>query len=520
MNQVIALLRVSTAAQAGADRSGLPAQREVVRQIAHRYHLTIIDTVELTDVSGTAVLHTPEMQNLLRRIEDPTITGLVAKEFSRVMRPDRFADMILLDVLAATNTLLYLPDGPVDLSSGSGRLLGGIRALMAGEERRQIVDRMKDAKEAMRRSGKSPDGGRSLPTGIAYDAVSGWTLTPAIETIKALFTAVALESQINYRELGRRFGFARNAIPYILRNPIYKGERVWAHCSSRSVRGDGRQARGRRRLRDPGDVIRVRVFSTPPVSPELWDRVQDVIDRKRDRTLALQRRHPGRFAYIGRLRCAVCDEPLYAQGIRARNTIRDYYYCKSRRPDQYAKAPQKCRNSYMQRTRLEPVLDQLVGRALLQDRFLADLVEEQLRRSAPDTGPSRQRIEGELVRLTKKRARILDAFVDQVIDRHERDQRLDQVEEERQRTRALLPLDQPPAVSLPDLREIVQVFVDWPFLSPAERRSLLAALGVEISVDNFTVTSLTLAGTYSQYDKRPRASCRRCPSPSSDPRRS
>ena len=59
-----------------------------------------------------------------------------------LMRPEKFTDYALLQHFMDTGTLLYLPDGPIDLASKSGRLLGTIRAAVAGLERREILDRI------------------------------------------------------------------------------------------------------------------------------------------------------------------------------------------------------------------------------------------------------------------------------------------------------------------------------------------------------------------------------------------
>ena len=39
---------------------------------------------------------------------------MLAKEFSRLMRPDHFADYVRLQHFIETKTILYLPDGPID----------------------------------------------------------------------------------------------------------------------------------------------------------------------------------------------------------------------------------------------------------------------------------------------------------------------------------------------------------------------------------------------------------------------
>lgn len=222
MRNVIELIRVSTDQQAAGDRGGIPAQREANRRTARAYGLQIVKTVEIVDVSGASVLASPEMKELIRLIESPDIKGVVAKEFSRLMRPEKFTDYALLQKFIDTNTLLYLPEGPIDLASKMGRLLGTIRAAVAGLERREIIERMQDAKEALRRAGKHPGGASSLPYGVGYSKEQGWYFTPEAEKVKEAF-ALYRSGHTGYDEIGRRLNIARTSVRFILENPIYTG---------------------------------------------------------------------------------------------------------------------------------------------------------------------------------------------------------------------------------------------------------------------------------------------------------
>lgn len=57
--KVIELIRVSTEAQAAADRASIPAQRAANRRTSAQYGLEIVGTIEFADVSGAAVLSSP-----------------------------------------------------------------------------------------------------------------------------------------------------------------------------------------------------------------------------------------------------------------------------------------------------------------------------------------------------------------------------------------------------------------------------------------------------------------------------
>jgi hypothetical protein len=121
MKNVVSFIRVSTEEQA-TKGAGIPAQRAANEKTAQQYGLKIVKTFELSDVSGTQVLKTPEMRQLMEMMESDEIHGVVVKELSRLMRPENF-DLSLLQHFVATRTLLYLPDGPHDVATDSGYLL-------------------------------------------------------------------------------------------------------------------------------------------------------------------------------------------------------------------------------------------------------------------------------------------------------------------------------------------------------------------------------------------------------------
>jgi DNA invertase Pin-like site-specific DNA recombinase len=111
--KVIELVRVSTESQAAEDRAGIPAQKTANRRTATQYGLEIVRTIQITDVSGTAVLRSPGMQELLRIIESPDIQGVVAKEFSRLMRPENFSDYALLQHFIELAPFFICRTGPL-----------------------------------------------------------------------------------------------------------------------------------------------------------------------------------------------------------------------------------------------------------------------------------------------------------------------------------------------------------------------------------------------------------------------
>jgi DNA invertase Pin-like site-specific DNA recombinase len=304
--RVIELLRVSTSAQAADDRAGLPAQREINRKTAKAFGLEIVKTIEIVDVSGARVLASPEMQELLRLIDSPDIEGVVMKEFSRLIRPDKFTDFTLLGVFIETKTLLFLPDGPLDLCTKTGQFMGTIRAAVAGLERQEIRDRMLDAKEAMRRVGKHPGGSSTLPYGVGYSKARGWHYTAEAAKVKKAFE-MFLSSQFAYAEIARELNIPRTSVRYILQNQIYTGLRVYDQKRDPSASGyvagqDGRHGYRKKIDRPKDEIIAVPVLQGI-VDLQDFVRVQHMIDLKRQKHWRTRSVHPQRYTYNGFLTC-------------------------------------------------------------------------------------------------------------------------------------------------------------------------------------------------------------------------
>jgi DNA invertase Pin-like site-specific DNA recombinase len=499
--KVIELIRVSTEGQAAEDRAGIPAQREINRRTANAFGLIIFKTIEIVDVSGASVLASPEMQQLLRLMESTEIHGVVAKEFSRLIRPEKFTDYALLQHFIDTGTVLYLPDGPIDLRSKTGRFIGTIRAAVAGLERREIVERMQDAKEAMRRAGKHAGGPSSLPYGVGYSKQRGWHLTAEAEKVKEAFS-LFLSGETSYLEIGHKLNIPRTSVRFILENPIYTGWRVYDEKRDPSASGyvagpNGRQGDRKKIARSPDEVIRVRVFDGI-VTEEDFNRVQNVIELKRKKHWRSRQDSPNRYTYNGFLTCGDCGQPLYTHSSKD-----DFYICKTRHTrERRLRARQglePCANRYMLRSRLEARIDQLLGTQLVKPEFLETVLDQYKVNQRPTLNPQidEQAVKEKLSALTAKSERILDAFLDGVIDRRQRDSLLEDTEREAATYRKLLgdsaaPLKPHPIEGVGTILSVVQPFAEWEFLSRDDRRKLLRLLCPEIAVDRYKVKYLTL----------------------------
>jgi DNA invertase Pin-like site-specific DNA recombinase len=500
---VVELVRVSTSAQAAEDRAGIPAQREINRRTARSYNLEIVETIEIVDVSGASVLASPEMQRLMRLIESPNIHGVVTKEFSRLMRPEKLTDYALLEHFIETKTVLFLPDGPIDLSSKTGKFFGTIRAAVAGLERRELLDRMHDAKETLRRAGKHAGGSSSLPFGVGYSKEGGWCYTPEAEKVKAAF-ALFSSGRFGYGEIAQRLNIPRSNLRYILENPIYTGVRVYDKKRDSTAAGyvprpSGRQGFRKKIKRSAEDVIRVRVLEGIVTEAE-FAHIQEMIEIRRTKHWRNRSGIPGRYTYNGFLKCGDCGASLYTH-----TSQREFYLCKTRHSRERRQRAQlnlePCANRYMLREKLEPRINSLLSEKLLDPQFLRTLMEiynDRVYRSPSqleqiDLASVHQKISA----LREKKERVLETYYDGVIDRKERDGVLASIERDIAAYHDVVGTSPPQRPELPIANlnvalQILEPFADWEYLTREDRRSLLRHLCPEISVFQYTIKSLTL----------------------------
>lgn len=494
---IIELIRVSTESQALADRAGIPAQKAINQRTIQAFGLRKVRTIEMVDVSGAAVMAAPEMTELLRLMESPYIHGVVAKEFSRLMRPENFSDFVLLQAFIDTKTVLYLPEGPIDFASKTGRLMGTIRAAIAGLERTEILERVWSAKEEKRRAGGHPNSWITLPYGVGYDKQRGWHYTAEAEKVREA-VRLFLSGQTSYKAVGEQLGIDAFNLRVILRNAIYAGWRVYtkrrdpspaAKCS----KPNGRQGDKPKINRAPDDVIRVKVMDGI-VTEEEFTQLQRILDLKRARHWRTRTDYVHRFTYNGFLVCGRCGELIYTHKRRA-----DYYVCKNRR---LTRAGQGCPNPFMRRDKLEVTLDSLFADRLTNRTFLEELAAQFHNHADPTHTDHVVRLDEQLHALRAKRDRVLSAFFDGVITREERDAQLSVIERDERVYGELLTQQAPQAeINASALAQAFAPFCEWKFLSRDHKRRLLSAITPEIHVDDYRVSGVTIISGLQRCDE-------------------
>jgi len=147
----------------------------------------------------------------------------------------------------------------------------------------------------------------------------------------------------------------------------------------------------------------------------------------------------------------------------------------------------------MARERLEIKLDALFADQLTDRQFIERCVEELEGRERQSNSVARiQRLNAQMSDLRERRTRVIDAFLEGVINRGERDVRLAAIDGDMQTAQHVLMCT---ATQLLDIKSMVEAFaplVEWEYWTRDQKRSVLATLTPDIRVADYQVATLGL----------------------------
>jgi hypothetical protein len=160
----------------------------------------------------------------------------------------------------------------------------------------------------------------------------------------------------------------------------------------------------------------------------------------------------------------------------------------------------------MDRPRLEEKLDNLFTDRLTDRGFLTEIYGSWRKRI--ETGADEQeagRLAARLAQLRQRRNRILETFYDGMLSREERDLKLAEVDTTTTEVQAaILRLNPAPEITPAQLAGILAPFLQWRYLTIADKRRLLAAMAPDIRVADYHVSEVGLR-LVSNEDSRSRA---------------
>jgi DNA invertase Pin-like site-specific DNA recombinase len=498
---VVALIRVSTDAQAAEDRAGIPAQKTACKQIAEKNGLTTKWVVQIEGVSGAAVMFSPGMKRLQQIVRSGQCHGIVMKEHTRLLRPDNFADYALLELLKDHHVRLYTTDGVLDLSTNTGQFFATVQFGMAGYERRVIRERTTAAKEELRRAGKCAGPDHTLPFGVRYDRQHDkyrW-VDHEIDRVVRLFELFT-EGKTKFSALARETAIPYGSIRYILTNPIYTGWRVYElqrDPSTKRIDTEGKYTDARKVKRE--EPIRVRIFEKGVVSEDLFARAQQLLILKRQMNWRRNNDGLDRFPYRGLIQCAECGSPLLSISHNNGRTHHDYYVCRCAHGSrgrwdveqgkfQWRVKNNSCPCLRMQRGRVDAILDNLISTRLSDPDFLFHLMRDhELALRSGDNLVRIDRLTKEIADAEERKRRLKVLYVKGDLDEREYETVKASIGAQIAAAQKLLTEIKPdvPHVSRKALAELVSPFCEWQTLSQQDRRSLLVSVAPVFRVGGY-----------------------------------
>lgn len=405
---VAAWIRVSTEMQARDDRAGIPRQREAVERAAKAHNLNIVRTFVLEGVSGSITGRTAEWAEIRRMLDSGKIRGVVCDAVDRLCRASDL-DLGVLTDLQRAGAAIYTPSEVRSLASSSDGLIAGILALVAGQEKREIVRRMVAGRESNRKKGRWTGDVARLPPGIHYNReTEEWSTTPEIETVIEQFRRVG-SGTTSIHALSVESGIPNKTLRDRFQNSLYRG--VLIHDTH--ILTDSTTGRRKRVKRTPDDVIKVQVFDNPPVPSRLTQAVDARMASNR-RAYKVRKEIAGDDVHHlrGMLICASCGSPMSTvrrhrqYGYRCSSAIRQH------RHDEPGRNVKPCSGREMPIEEVHLSVARMAFTKVGAEGWLEEALRMAIQKAgSDDKGEKLIKAKARLSGLVERRERLLDAYL-------------------------------------------------------------------------------------------------------------
>jgi site-specific DNA recombinase len=272
---------------------------------AKAYGWRIVETYDLSGVSGKKVLDHSEAQRMIADVRSGRIKALLFSRLARLARNTREL-LYIADLFKEQGADLVSLEEKIDTTSNAGRLLFTLMAALAEWERAEISSRVAAAVPARARAGK-PTGGKG-PYGYRWEndqLVPNPDEAPVVRRAYELFLELE-RVKTTVRKLNAE-GFSAKRGPWttttltrILADSVYCGVKVANYSRSRGNHKSWI-------LKPEEEWIRTSV--DPIVDQDTWNKVQAIIRKPPERS---RKSIPkvGRYLFGGLLTCE-CGTKLY-----------------------------------------------------------------------------------------------------------------------------------------------------------------------------------------------------------------
>ncbi|PLT33632.1 recombinase family protein [Bacillus sp. V5-8f] len=293
----------------------LSRHRDTLMAVVKKENHNVVGIFEEV-ISGESIYERPEMQKLLRLIEEMECDAVLVMDMDRLGRGDMYDQGTLDRAFRYSGTKIITPTEIYDPEDESWELIFSIKSLLSRQELKSITKRLQGGRHTSAAAGKSIS---KIPP-YGYKRTENLKLEPNPETdwvVKKMYEmmrdghgrqAIAAElDKLGVHPPDKKSDFwSPSSITAIIKNEVYMGHIIWGKFKSAKRNGK------RIRKKMPQDKWTITENAHPPiVSPELWETANNAhTGRWRPSTVETKSlSNP----LAGILKCQVCGYTMWYQ---------------------------------------------------------------------------------------------------------------------------------------------------------------------------------------------------------------
>lgn len=446
--------RVSTLEQANKGYS-LEAQREKLLAYANSQGYEVFDVYEDDGYSGKDLAR-PAITRLLQHIKAHLVDVVIVYRLDRLTRRVRDIIELLDDVLEPNGVKLYSLHEQIDVSSPFGRAALKINATFSELERETITERMIMGKEQAVKKGKWLSPGNKIPFGYRkciskdyYEAVPE-EAEMVIKIFDLYLQGYSIRKLYEYASTHFKHPYFSNPMccKAILHRSMYAGYFKYKDNLYKGINFD------------------------PIISYETYLRAQE----KMKKNTTVKKHDCSPYLLTGLVVCAECGNRYVGKLYKnyqtlADGTVKDYshrvYGCAARLKRDKTYHPAKCLNKIYDAKELEDVVEEHV-RALTFGSFVSGSVVSGIV----------DRLKMELANTKEKREKVLDLYMDGLIDKSTYAERVAEIDKDIDKQKRIIEAEEEKIKSTPTLTidYIKELHANYNNLSHNEKRLFLSLI--------------------------------------------
>ena len=378
-------------------------------------------------ISGKDIKNRPALKELLKDAEERKFQMVISWKINRISR--KLSDVLkIVDVLEQNNIAFNSYSKQFDNSTPAGKMQFQMMALIGEFERGTIAQNVKMGMCAKAKSGEwcggrvlgydlvpveNQEGSKRRKTKLTINEVEARSVRLIFNEYSNGKGYKAITNQLNKLGYKTKKGndFSVGSIREILTNPVYIGK----------VRYNVRQnwSEKRRRNINANPIITDGIHE-PIIDEGVWDKVQAIMESKKGKP---SRIYDGEYPLTGILRCPKCGAGMVI--MRTTNTLKDgtkkrisYYACGNWKN----KGTAICNSNSIRVDKANEYVFSKLSELLSNDKMVKTIVDNVNKERVRKVNPAKKdlsKIDNELEKLDKKRAKLFEAYEDEIITKEE-----------------------------------------------------------------------------------------------------